>query len=60
MHRSSVNLGLPGTLDKAVTFIVLPLLSGSAISDLITQRLFTPISTVIRVAGIIVCITFTR
>ena len=35
MHGSSINLGLPGYLDKAVILIVSLLLSGSAVSDLI-------------------------
>ena len=46
MHGSSVNLGLPISLDKSVIVIVWPLLPGSAIGDLITQRPFTPIGTV--------------
>ena len=46
MHGSSVNLGLTGSLDKAVIVIVSPLLPGSAIGDLITQLSFTPIGTV--------------
>ena len=46
MHGASVNLELPSSLDKAVILIVSPLLSGSATGDLITQRPFTPISTV--------------
>ena len=46
MHGSPVNLGLPCSLDKAVILIVSPLLSGSAIGDLITQQPFTPIDTV--------------
>ena len=46
MHGSSVNLGLPGSLDKAVIVIVSPLLPGYAIGDLITQGPLTPIGTV--------------
>ena len=46
MHGSSVNLGLSDSPDKTVILIVLPLLSGFAIDDLITQRPFTPISSV--------------
>ena len=46
MHGSSVNLGLHSSLDKAIILIVSPLLSGSAIGDLITLRPFTPIGTV--------------
>ena len=46
MHGSSVNLGLSGYLDIAVIVIVSPLLSGSMIGELITQRPFTPIDAV--------------
>ena len=45
MHRLSVNLGLPGCLDKAAILIVSALLLGSATGDLITQLPFTPIGT---------------
>ena len=46
MHGSPVNLGLPGSLDKAVILIVSPLLSRSVIGDLKTQQPFTPFDTV--------------
>ena len=51
MHGSSVNIGLLGSLDKAVILIVSPLLSGSAIGDLIMQQPLTPIGTVPSVYG---------